>query len=117
LNEEKLNNLSDYLLSEVEKDRFLMLNHSSIAILRRIIGYTKADRAEGPDKHRLEIKFRDIYLETLPLFTEGIEELTKYNIVSTVYDDSFVANIQDITRIYTYQSIIKAFDHTIMSIE
>lgn len=116
LNDEALKGWSDYLVSEVENESFLMLSHSSVAVLGKIVGFTRTHEMAGDAGSMVAVGFAEMGLEKVPLHEEAVEELTSRKVLR-VSPDSFVVEPGLIYRLYTYQSILKAFDHTIVNMD
>lgn len=113
LKKDQLDAWIQYLDAEVESERYLLLSHSALAVLRRIVGIPIKDREPN---EIVSIPIKNLQLEHLPLSEEGVEELITKRIIQTT-ETEFKVVPEDIHRIYPYQSILKAFDHSSISLE
>lgn len=118
LRPEQLDKWNEYLLHEVSQERYMMLKHSSVALLRRIVGFTKAEEFADnyKDGNTVSLNVEDINLKTLPLSSEAMEELKRLRIIE-LFNDTITINPSMVYRLYLYQSILKAFDHTIVNLD
>ena len=83
----------------------------AVASIEPLVGLTHAD-----DHHNVQVSFADLKLQTLPLYEDGVRELVKQGIV-TKQRDAFGVQPGRIYRLYTYQSILKNFDHTTVNLD
>ena len=118
LNKKSMEAWKTYLASEVATERYLVLGHPAIALLRRIVGLINSAHGEKSDTqgNRVKIKFDDIRVDTLPLHEDAIAELTGKKLL-TVVDNSFLIDSDAICNLYLFQSILKNFDHTIIALD
>ncbi|MBF0363429.1 MAG: cyclic nucleotide-binding domain-containing protein [Oligoflexia bacterium] len=125
---EQLDALTNYLEKETKEGRFMMLGHSAVAILKKIIAYndreekrnkddnasTESDSSKDSSKNSISIRYDDLGIYSIPFVKEGIEELVKCTLIT--YDKGYIcANLDSIYRIFSYQSFLKSFDHTIFT--
>ena len=118
LNVKPLGALNDYLQAEVNSENYLFLSQVGIALLGRIVGVTHADQRTpaGQTQKPVIVRFSEIEIQRLPLYKDALTEL-KAKQVLKIENESFVVEPGVLYRLYTYQSILKAFDHTIISTE
>lgn len=116
VNTSALESWHEYLLAEVASERFLLLGHVSIALLRRLVGVAKNAGKVDANRGLQMVSFDDIKIKNVPLFEEGVAELQGKGIVSSK-NDQFTFQEQDVYRLYLFQTLLKAFDHSTMSIE
>ncbi|MBF0298844.1 MAG: cyclic nucleotide-binding domain-containing protein [Oligoflexia bacterium] len=141
--------LSDFILyveKEINDERFLLLNHSSLNILKRIISYNKTitdnsslnengeqrkkidinkeflqecrDSTESnqENENMIEINSDDLDLQSIPFVDLGLSELNKHKII-VFKADILIVNMDVILKNFIHQSFLKSFDHTIFSSE
>jgi CRP/FNR family cyclic AMP-dependent transcriptional regulator len=116
LNEDAIRNLNDYLVSEVETERYLLVSHSAVAVLGKIVGFTRAYEDPNEEAELTTVKFNDIALNRLPLHEEAVEELKTRRLLR-VENESFIVQPGQMYHLYMHQSILKAFDHTIINMD
>ncbi|MBF0297090.1 MAG: cyclic nucleotide-binding domain-containing protein [Oligoflexia bacterium] len=139
----QLNDLTNYLDQEAKKERYLMLGHSSVAILKKLIAYNireekrkkdetpiinketnninnsnnnnnNNDSTNNPMKNVLSVRYDDLGIQSIPFVKEGIEELIKSSLINC--DKGYISvNLDVVMRVFSYQSFLKSFDHTIFS--
>lgn len=121
LDKEALNDFSSYITDELKKDPISILSHSALAILRKIVGQTQLNETEStPNFPHAEVSCSAISLSTAQLFEDGLKELVSLHLVEdlNVRGDRRLKFLpKEVFRIYHYQSIVKAFDHTVVNIE
>jgi CRP/FNR family cyclic AMP-dependent transcriptional regulator len=116
LNDAALKALNDYIVGQVKAEDFLLLSHSSLAVLARIVGFTHADEQAAQGVATVTVSFADIALEKVPLYEEALLELTNRKILK-ISKDNFLVHPGEIYHLFTFQSILKAFDHTMVNLE
>jgi CRP-like cAMP-binding protein len=101
----KLKLFSEYLDKEIKSDRYLLLSHSAIALLRAIVGnITSEDNQLDPEEH----KFIEI-----PLYEQAVDELVEKSIIE-IMSGQFTFENTAIHEHCEFQAIIKGFDHSIV---
>lgn len=110
---ERLNQMNEYLNKEIDKGRFLILSHSSVAFLRALIGWVDS---KGKSIKRPPTMLEGFSYDHIPLYKEAVVELSKNGIFSEK-DSNLLITSKELHDHYIYQSIVKAFDHTIMHID
>jgi CRP/FNR family cyclic AMP-dependent transcriptional regulator len=113
LDESAVNAWEDYLLGETNNERFLMLSHTAVAILRRIVGFTRSDPNQ---RNGWSMSLSELKLTSTPFLKEGLEELDRYGVLKIV-GTGFTGDPANIQRHFIYQDLLKAFDHTTMSVD
>ena len=99
-----------YLEKEMENERSLILSHSGIAVLRRIVGFTRAEeKVDTKQEAVTTVTFQDLQLDRMPLKDTALEELMRNNIIAR-NKESLSVRPGEIYRLYTFQSFLKAFD-------
>lgn len=132
---ESLKAWKDYLHEEVESERYLILSHASLALLRRLVSQTRsivtqAAQNQPTTSSNIEstqnfddtvqnittITYSEIKVDQIPLYEEAIKELTTKKILN-VSHHRFMFDVRRICHIYLFQSILKSFDHTIVNLD
>lgn len=116
LNANYLEEFDRYLQVEIQSERFLILSHSAISILRKIVGFTRADESKATSEEPTLLTFADLKIERMPLFDEALKELEVSKIL-TATDKSFQVLPGAIYKLYTFQTLLKAFDHSHINAE
>lgn len=114
LEEDALAAFTEYLTREVETERYLVLSHTSVVVLRRIVGFSCGKDSVGSDE--VEVTFAQVNAQSLPFFHEAVQELTRIGILRVV-NDSFIIHPRTIQDHYVYQDILKGFDHATMNVD
>ena len=98
---------------ETQAETYTLLSHTAVAVLRRIIGRLDSGTLNKAPDERVMLSHEDLDLIGMPLLKEGLEELEKkgWVVLSGSQRLSVVPN--QIFQVYTYQSLLKAFDHTV----
>ena len=118
LNVPLMEEFSAYLLKKAERDSFNLLGHSSLAILRRIIGHEHItpgfkDAAVDPkEQEPIEIPADQLDLGSIQLLQDGLRELQKRGIFKAE-TATFHVIPHELYRLYVFQSVMKAFDHSL----
>ena len=118
LDETALDHFYEYLNAESQLEKFMLLSHSAMAVLRRIVGNIHVDNdapAQGPED------YFDVYIESLNLpevvfYKDGLAELDRNELI-TVHDIKISFKPQLLLSKFKHQSILKAFDHTIVNLD
>ncbi len=110
---ERLNQMNEYLSNEIEKGRYLILSHSSVAFLRALIGWVDS---KGKSIKRPPVMLDGFSYEHIPLYKDAVAELSK-NKIFDQKESNLLITSEELHDHYIYQSIVKAFDHTIMHID
>ncbi|MBN1114327.1 MAG: cyclic nucleotide-binding domain-containing protein [Oligoflexia bacterium] len=115
INIDYLDKFNDFLKTEVQTERYLLLSHTSIAILNRLMSYSKMQQTTAGMGLK-SISFQDIGIKNIPLYEEGLKELADKGLVDKE-TGNLAGEDEDIIRLYTFQSILKMFDHTVMNMD
>lgn len=100
------------LKTQIDSERYLVLSPTSVAILKRIMGVLGSDFEVNKTRSKAKkFKIGDIGIDTMPMYDEALQELTKYKLITKKANELTVEPMQ-IFRAYTYQSILKHFDAT-----
>lgn len=117
LNLDTLTNWKEALGREVETERFLLLSHSAVAILRRLVSAIfEGTQADPTEDAPVRIPVETLKLEKLPLAIEAMLELSKAKIIRQE-DTHVVVRPSELMEVFNYQSLLKSFDHTIVNLE
>ncbi|OFZ20390.1 MAG: hypothetical protein A2X94_05240 [Bdellovibrionales bacterium GWB1_55_8] len=108
-------NWKKYLASEVESERFLILSHPALAVLRRIVGITNTHEVTSETSTNRPVSFDELKLGSIPLYQEGIKELAERKLIVPM-QNGFSLEAPAIHRLFLFQSILKNFDHTIVNL-
>lgn len=115
---DKLDALNSYLNEEARSERYLLLSHTAVAILRRVVGYTNAEyQGQQAASPKIAVKIESLDLQSLPFYEESLRELERNKMLEFKDQSSFLVKPETVSRNYVYQDILKGFDHTTMSIE
>ncbi|MCO4794739.1 MAG: cyclic nucleotide-binding domain-containing protein [Bacteriovoracaceae bacterium] len=110
---ERIEQMNNYLKKEIDSDRNLLLSHSSVAFLRAVIGWVDSS---GQSIKRPPVMLKGFTYDHIPLHHEAAAELKKYKIIEPKEMQLLITS-EELHDHYIYQSIVKAFDHTIMRID
>jgi hypothetical protein len=133
----------DYLLQEVEGDRYTLLSHSSLALLRRVVCVMKLDQTKiadispevqvfkkdlvggaqevvvvnekQEDLPTATVLLKDLEIENMPFKEDALSELSGLKIIEKL-EDQIKIKPDEIIRLYLFQSILKTFDHSISAV-
>ena len=117
LNVPLMEEFSSFLLKKAETDSFNLLGHSSLAILRRIIGHEHItpgfdDEKDPKEQGSVEIPAEELELNSIQLLQDGLRELQKRGIFNAE-QATFHVVPHELYRLYVFQSVMKAFDHSL----
>jgi CRP/FNR family cyclic AMP-dependent transcriptional regulator len=145
MREQQIAKWIDYLHEEIEQNRYALLSHTALAILRRIVESMELNieipelKEDAPaprpnDKFKecgggkpaplegqpltaetKEMPVQDLKLDTLPLKDEAIAELKKLKLIEEV-EGVIEVDPDIVIRAYLYQKILKTFDHSMISV-
>lgn len=104
----------NYLDSEIGKERYLILTHGAIAILRRIVACLPSDDSESAD---FELELNTAKLNQIPDWENGFQELCKLGILAKSGNSAIAMKKETIHDLYTFQSFLKTFDHSTINID
>lgn len=110
LNFDEIESLNNYLHQEIDSERYLVLSHSSIALLRACIGYTDAKESEEKS-----VRIVDLKLDKMAFYVDAVKELIECGLITEVNEFQQMS-VSDVQMHYVSQSIIKSFDHDLMTI-
>lgn len=120
LDMDSIENWRTYLTREIEAERYLFVSHTAVALLRRLVGGLVEDanpELTTDDSLRTEQldKFR---VDGMPLYKEALHELQKAEVLKFhEFDRSISFKPAELIEVFHYQSMLKAFDHTIVSLD
>ncbi|MEK7689863.1 MAG: cyclic nucleotide-binding domain-containing protein, partial [Bdellovibrionota bacterium] len=115
MNAKALDAWNENLAAEIKSERYLMLSHTALALLRRIVGRFKSTDGIA-SLSSVVIRNKDIKLKSMPLHESAIKELQKHKLLSIV-EDGFSVHPAEICPLFMYQSIVKSFDHTLVNLD
>ncbi|MBS1983908.1 MAG: cyclic nucleotide-binding domain-containing protein [Bdellovibrionales bacterium] len=106
------------LCREIESERFLLVSFSGMAILRRMVSSLVDDTKNDPMPGNRNFSFlpEDLKLANMPLFEEGMEELVRCKILRKE-GAHYKMDPAYVMETYHYQSLLKFFDHTTISLD
>lgn len=118
LNADAIANWKEYLGREVESERFLLLSHSAVAVLRRIVGviFEQSSQTDPSDETPVKISMEALRLDKMPLSVEGVHELAKNKIIRQT-DGDLIVNPSELVEVFNYQCLLKSFDHSTVNLE
>ena len=103
-----------YLDAEIGKERYLILTHGAIAILRRIVVCMPHDDSDSED---FILDMKTAKLNQIPGWEAAFEELCKLNFLAKSGPDELTMNKETIHDLFTFQSFLKVFDHSAIHID
>ena len=112
LNQNLILEFEEFLKEEVQSRRYLLLSHSSLALLRRIVGYFDGVPHNQQEAQEVALPFSDINIKTIPLFEEALDELSRKKIIKFNKGSLFI-DPKNSFKTFIFQSFIKSFDHSI----
>jgi hypothetical protein len=110
LDHKKMDQFNDYINTQIEKDQFLLLSQSALAILTSIIE-SAASKKNSDDQIINEKTFQ---IKNIPLYEEGLKELGELKILNIQEDGIILFKPEVIKQHFVYQTILKNFDHSIL---
>ena len=113
MNAKALDAWNENLAAEIKSERYLMLSHTALALLRRIVGRFKSTDGIA-SLSSVVIRNKDIKLKSMPLHESAIKELKNTN----CFPSSKTVSVHpaEICPLFMYQSIVKSFDHTLVNL-
>ncbi|MBF0315515.1 MAG: cyclic nucleotide-binding domain-containing protein [Oligoflexia bacterium] len=116
---DQIDAFSDYLLSEVKTERYMILGHSALGILRKIISNFDSIKKTSKGGKCYIITYEAANIHSTAFVAEAINELLEYSVLEAAegLQDAFQLHYDQVYRIYTYQTILKSFDHTMVAPE
>ena len=119
VNEDCMREFKAYVDAEVSSERYLLLKHSSIALMRKLLGYadSEVDYQRKQDGATVGVSMDTPTLKSFAFRDEAVEELAKLKLLTVQGNGEIVFSPDNISKIYTSQSILKAFDHTMVSVD
>lgn len=105
----------DELEKEISAKTYTVLSHSGVAVLKRIMTHLDDPDAEPEDakKNRVKLSISHIGIDSMPLYTEALDELEKQQLIVRPDVDHVSVVPREIIKVATYQSLIKYFDYSI----
>ncbi|MCM2277125.1 MAG: cyclic nucleotide-binding domain-containing protein [Oligoflexia bacterium] len=116
LNRKAIEELTSYLTGEIQSGRYLFLSHSAVAVLGRLVSHSpqEAKAPEQDSSPSVTVNLQELQLRTMPFHGEAIKELAGIGLLQRDAQNlNFVP--ARIAPVYTYQSVVKSFDHTIVN--
>ncbi len=107
---DRLKDFDSYLETEIRKERYLLLSHTAISVLRRLIGLVPND-ARG---EFLDLDVAQVKVNLVSGYDEGVKELLKAKIID-IAGSNFRVKPKEIHALYTYQIILKSFDYSVIN--
>lgn len=101
------------LASELESGKCTLLSHSAVAVLKRVVSFLKSDDTAVPDSPDVKFTIADVDIASLPLAADALTELLRVGIIRKGDEHSFAVRPSVIFKVYTQQSLLKYFDHSI----
>jgi CRP-like cAMP-binding protein len=96
-----------YLARKLKENDFFIFSHSALAVIRTLLSLRRAeDTAAG--------NLSDYAMETMPLREQAMKELRDQGILQKEGEELCVP-LSELGKIYAWQSILKAFDHTVIA--
>jgi CRP/FNR family cyclic AMP-dependent transcriptional regulator len=111
---ERLHSFEKYIEEMLRTERFLVLSHSALAILRRIAGKVAEEHLQSTRPQLLSIHL--LRLEEIFGFEDALTDLQHSGILS-VQDEILHFVPEKVLNVFTWQSIIKSFDYTTVKVE
>ncbi len=115
IDEPALSCFTDYLTEETQSERYLLLSHTAVALLRRIVGFIDGGKAPAtPGIIRVPIIRMEV--AQMAFVEESIKELEKYKILRREGKELLLDPVP-LHDQFVYQVIIKGFDHSAMTVD
>jgi CRP-like cAMP-binding protein len=114
---EGIREFTEYLSHEVESDRLLLLSHSAVALLRKIVGVIFEGKVSEEEAAFIELALDQYKIHHMTLYEDSLAELHKHGILSNRGEHRIRIVPQDALEVFKYQSILKSFDHSSFSAE
>ena len=136
INELAFEEFDAYLARKLKENDYFIFSHSALAVIRRLLSLRRSeDTATELSKTRsaaLDAAVRaapeafvsgeaiavgslsDYAIETMPLREQAMKELRDQGILQKEGEEVCVP-LSELCKIYAWQSILKAFDHTVIA--
>ncbi|MGZ3687142.1 MAG: Crp/Fnr family transcriptional regulator [Bdellovibrionota bacterium] len=113
LNLPTLERWNSVLSMEAKSERYLLLSNPALNLVGRIVAFIHADDHSPDEKTQapVDVTFADIQLTTLPNYRDALREIKNTKCL-LLEGEIFKVRPGDVYRLFTYQSILKAFDHS-----
>lgn len=111
-----LDNWTKVLNDEIASEKFTLLSHTSIAILKRVISHLHAADDSYSGNPTVTVRRNELDLENMPLSGEALAELEKHKLIEPIDKLSFTVEVAKVFNAFTNQSLLKYFDHTIHNV-
>ena len=103
-----------YLDAEIAKERYLILPHVAIAILRRLVAFMPDDQSESD---QFDLDFKNAKISQIPDWETGLAELTKLGVLSVSSQNVLSMKKDTVHELFVFQSFLKVFDHATINID
>lgn len=112
----RFDKLEKSLEDEITRERYLLLSHGAISVLRQIIVYLENHNSLAPQDKEVAIDLKEINLRSIPEYEQALEELRRHQIIPAS-SDAFRVPPDSIYQLYIHQLILKQFDHTAIYVD
>jgi CRP-like cAMP-binding protein len=110
LMEDRLKAFDAYLKSEIEKERYLILSHGALSVVRKMIHRLDEGKAQAGDGSR-SVSQEKLGLNGVADVETALKELEKTQVIP-FKEGVFDIDSKRVHDVFVFQSIVKAFDHT-----
>lgn len=111
----RLDGFDAYLKDEIGKERYLMLSHGSLSMMRQLMA-TVDKQANLGDNNDFVVKASALNLNAVANPGAALDELERVQLIPFV-ERVFRGKIDRLHNLYVYQSIVKTFDHSAMYVD
>lgn len=107
---------TEELKSEIAAQTYTLLSHTSVALLRRIIGHLHADDESYSGTPKVKVLHSELNLEHMPLADEALAEMAKREIIHRIDNETIEVDVPKAFNAFMYQSLLKYFEHRVHGI-
>jgi CRP-like cAMP-binding protein len=112
----KLFHLTQYFEKQLRTGKLLFINHSALAVLRRVAGELRPNASGALPPGPIHFTIQSLKLMDMPLLDEALKDLQQMNIVE-LRDAGIMFEPDVVLDALFCQSFVKNFDHTTMQVE
>jgi len=111
--QKRLERLSEYLKAQVKEQSFMILTHSALAIIKRIL--SKVSQNEK-DQTTGSVMIKDLGLSHVPLHADALKELEEKKVLQ-ITQGALSSPIPPLMEVFMFQGFLKCFDHMHVNID
>ncbi len=133
LHNNNLKKLTEFLSIEIEMERFLLLSHSALAIMRKIISELNINTTEITNEKKnnsnQSFDLSALQIQKISLYEDSLKELNEFGLLTWNQEKDKKLNQtgnenvlvefepNHFVNVFIYQNILKPFDHSEISLD